>query len=160
MSQADSQKITFGETTYEMFQLPPMESHDLLMDLTKMVGPAVGPLMDSLVSILSGSGVEAILDLDLGAACFSQSTHSLFHELDKQVLRNTIKAFSKVTLVSGKGKLVDIFDAHFLGGLDEMYRWLAWGMRVQWGKSVRALVNGMKDRSARLKPPTEPSPQV
>jgi hypothetical protein len=159
MSQATLETTQFDGHTYGMYQLPPMVSHDLLMDFTRMVGPAVGPLLDTLFAAFSGKGVEAVLEMDLTPSFFTAAAGSLFGGIDKRVIENTIRKFSEYSEVDGMKMTPGIFEAHFLGNLDAMYRWLAWGMKVQWGKSLRALAEGLKNRGAQMIPPAPASPR-
>jgi hypothetical protein len=139
MSQLTADTKRIGESDYLMRQLPPMQSHDLLMDVSKMLGPSLGPLLDTL---FVGKDAAAVMDMDIGPAFFTQAAVAFFKGIDKKVISNTISAFAKVSEVDGK-PLHLILDDHFHGNLHEMYGWLAWGMSVQWGKSVRALVKGI-----------------
>jgi hypothetical protein len=138
MSQIAPNNKTICDRACCMYMLPPMQSHNLLVDFTKMVGPSVGPLLDALTQ--SPGGISNInLDAELVDGFFTKSLHNFFTDLNKDVLQNTINAFAAVTTVNG-AILSKTFDSEFQGELDKMYRWLAWGLDVQWGKSFRALV--------------------
>lgn len=152
MSQVTSNKESINGHEYEMFMLPPMDSHELLMDVAKMVGPAVGPLLDQLLQGKSAGNLEfdKVMEQDLGPEFFTKAAGSLFSNLNKVVLKKVIDAFKEVTLVTGSGKLTDIFDVQFSGELDAMYKWIAFGMKVQWGKSLNALVGGLGDLQGKL----------
>jgi hypothetical protein len=141
VSQLDAQILEIDEVKYEVYMLPPLLSHDLLMDVMKMVGPAIGPVLDKLFS--GGRSAGEVLDMEVDAAFFSKAASALFSGIDKKVLGNVIKELSKVTIVAPGGNLNKIFDFHFKGELDKMYKWLAFGMKVQWGKSLGALVNAV-----------------
>lgn len=147
MSQTTPETTTIGGKTYTMYMLPPMQSHDLLMDVAKMVGPSIGPVLDTVVGMLTGGGIEQAMDTELGPSFFTKAAGAFFGGVDKKVIRDTIEAFKGVSEVNG-APLKGIFDAHFMGALEEMYQWVAWGMRVQWGKSLSALVAGLKDKGA------------
>jgi hypothetical protein len=138
MSQKTSETKEIGGKKYEMFMLPPMESHNLLMDVVKMVGPGMGSLIGSLV----GGNKEAdIMEKEVGSELISDALSKLFSDLNKNTMEKVIESFKKNTQV-GAVPLEKIFDAHFLGSLDEMYQWVAWGFKVQWGKSLSALMSG------------------
>lgn len=140
MSQTNSEKTKIGDKEYEMYMLPPMQSHDLLMDVAKMVGPALGPLIDALFSKATGKGADDLMGQELGTDFFTKAAGALFSGVDKSILKNVIDTFKEITFVGGT-PLKGIFEAHYLGKLDEMYKWIGWGMRVQWGKSLNALVS-------------------
>jgi len=141
MSQNTPFTETIGEVKYEIYMLPPLESHELLMDVAKMVGPALGPVLDKLFA--GGSAdLETIMDKELGSGFFSDALGGLFGGLEKSTLDRVIKAFRKVTMVDGV-QLDKIFDRHFQGDLGSMYKWIGFGMKVQWGKSLSALVGDL-----------------
>ena len=142
MSQLTTEKTKIGEHEYEMHMLDPLTSHDLLMDVAKMIGPAIGPVFDRLFQNKKVTDLEGVLDQNIGVDFFSSAADSLFKGIDKKVLRNVIDEFQKVTFVDGT-ELSKTFAIHFRGALDSMYQWIAWGMSVQWGKSLSALVGAI-----------------
>lgn len=135
MSQLTSEKKEIDGNSYEVYMLPPMISQDLLMDVAKMVGPALGPVLDKFFN----GGNPDVLNQELGADFFSRAASTFFMGLDKKIMRDVIGAMSGVTEVDGK-PLKNIFDIHFRGRLEVMYQWLMFGMKVQWGNSLSALV--------------------
>jgi len=148
VSQVEPHKTTIGEHEYTMHMLPPMQSHKLFLRVIKMVGPALGPVFDTFFSAAKTGGKDA-LEQEVPTEFFTKAAAALFGELDEKVLDDVIRALKEVTIVEGSGKLDrGQFDAHFLGRLEEMYQWLAWGMKVQWGKSVGALLTGILERGA------------
>jgi hypothetical protein len=131
-----------------MYMLSPMISHELFIDVCKMVGPSLGPAIDALIKKFTpDSNLGGLLEQELSGDFFTKALTALFGGLDKKILRDTINAFKTVTHADGMA-LVDIFDAHFHGRLDALYEWLLWGMRVQWGKSLSALGKGLLARGA------------
>jgi len=145
---------------YTFYMLPPMTSHNLLMDVAKMIGPAVGPVLDSALKGESSEQGQSFLDKEVGPEFFTNAAGALFRELDKNILERVIKEFSQSSEADG-APLNKIFDAHFQGALDRMYKWLAFGMRVQWGKSLSALVSGIESRRSRRNATQEsPSPNT
>jgi hypothetical protein len=145
MSQAEPQSTVIGGHDYSMHMLPPMESHNLLMDVVKMVGPSLGPVFDMFYGTIKAG--DAALDEEVPIEFFTKAASALFGELDKAVLNRVIDSFKNVTVVENVGRLSKTFDAHFQGNLHEMYEWLGWGMSVQWGKSLSALVGAVGNRS-------------
>lgn len=148
MSQHTPESTMIGEHKYEMYMLPPMTSHELFIDVCKMIGPSLGPAIDALIKKLTpDSSLNNLLGQELSGDFFTKALTALFSGLDKKVLRDTIVAFKTVTHADGI-PLEGIFDAHFHGRLDALYAWLLWGMRVQWGKSLSALGKGLLARGA------------
>ena len=133
MSQAEPHTTDIGGQAYTMSMLPPMKSHRLLVKIVQMVGPSLGPVFDMFFGKSQKTGTE-VLDQEVPAEFFTKAAGTLFDSLDEKILDQVIKEFKAVTVVEGLGLLENKFDAHFLGKLDEMYHWLAWGMSVQWGK--------------------------
>jgi hypothetical protein len=149
MSQHEGVTETIEGKSYTMYMLPPMQSHNLLVDVVKMVGPALGPLMDTVFSEKSKSG-EDVLEQELGSRFFERAAEKLFGGLDKAVFEKVVEAFKEVTHVDKK-PLAPIFDAWFSGDLATMYKWLMFGMKAQWGKSLSALASGLPLQSAKAK---------
>ena len=147
MSQNEGTTESIGGSEYTVYMLPPMISHDLLMDVAKMVGPALGPVFDTFFSDALKGGKANILDQAVSPEFFTKAAGALFGGLDKKVLREVIDKMTGVTHVDGK-PLKPIFDMHFRGKLDVMYRWLAFNMQVQWGKSLGALGSIITTRGA------------
>jgi hypothetical protein len=150
MSQVEPHKTKIGDSEYTMSMLAPMRSHRLLLRVIKMVGPSLGPVFDTFFSAAKSKGKDAF-EQEVPTEFFTKAAAALFGELDEKVLDDVIEALKEVTVVEGEGggKLDrGQFDIHFLGKLEEMYQWLAWGMKVQWGKSVGALLTGAIERGA------------
>lgn len=160
MSQQDGATKKIGDRAFTMYMLPPRKSHNLLMDLFKMIGPTMGTLFDGFMGKGKGLNLENIDDLDLGPDFFSKSTKQLFEAINKETLDSIIDALQTVTVVDPGGKLADIFDAIFLGKLPDMYAWLIWGMQVQWGKSLSALAKEATSRGAKVKTSRSQSPST
>ena len=147
MSQKDGVTETIGESKYVMYMLPPIQSHNLLMDVVKMVGPAIG---DAVGAIFDGKPADKeidILNMDVPGELISGALTKLFDGVNKKTLEQMISAFRGMTHVDD-APLDKTFDNHFRGELDMMYKWLFWGMKVQWGKSFSALASGASGRGA------------
>lgn len=136
MAQTDSNKKTINGNEYEVYMMPPTPSHELLMELLKMLGPGVGPLIDSAIS---GGNLDPNKEVDMGM--FSRAMATICHSLDIATTRKLINELAKVTLVNNRklGGQDGIFEAHFVGKMDELYSWLFFAARVQWGKCWGAL---------------------
>jgi len=158
MSQTQPISTEIDGKTYTMYMLPPLRSHDLLMDVVKMIGPSLGPVFDVLFASNKKSGGE-VLEQEIGPDFFSKAARTLFDSLSKGITKEIIFAFAEITQVDNV-TLKPIFDSHFMGRLDVMYRWLAWGMGVQWGKPLSALVSGVSGQGARIIGQVFPSPKA
>lgn len=144
MTQQDGETREIDGCVYKVYMLHPMLSHDLLMDVAKMVGPALGPLFDGQAAEQKGTTND-----ELVRNTFTKASAALFSGLDKSIVNKVITAFRAVTHVDGK-KLEDQdnFVNQFKGKLHNMYAWIAFGMMVQWGKCLSALVSLKKDQGA------------
>lgn len=138
MSQLDGETKDIDGHKYTVYMLPPMTSHELLVDVSKMIGPALGPLIDGAQQQSDGLNYRALFD---------RAAQALFSGLDKAVLRALIDKMSEVSHVDGK-PLKPIFDGHFRGRLDWLYAWLAFAMKVQWGKPLSALTSRLGGQGA------------
>jgi len=145
MSQFNGETREIDGNKYTVYMLGPMVSHDLLVDLSKMVGPSLGPVLDVFANSLSSG--KPTLENELNADFFTKAASSLFASLDKVTLKNIINSMAEVTHVDGK-PLKPIFEAHFRGKLQAMYKWLAFAMQAQWGKCLSALVDNVQARGA------------
>ena len=144
MSQQDGAKKKIGDRMFTMYPLPPMKSHELLMDLFQMFGPALGTALDGFMG--GSDGLKKLAELgeqDLGPDFFSSASKQLFNGYKKETSREIIEALREVTLVDPGGKLDEVFDIVFLDKLEQMYAWLFWGLKVQWGKSPHVRVRPM-----------------
>ena len=140
MSQVTETKTVIGEKNYTMYMLPPTRSFDLMMDFAKMVGPGLGPIFDALMASRRGGAAPTnIMEQELSSDFFTKAAQALFTGLDKKVLRAVQDAFSEVTEIDGVF-LNKIFEKHFHGDMSSLLKWLTWGIRVQWGKSLIDLV--------------------
>lgn len=147
MSQKEGVTETIGENQYIMYMLPPLVSHDLLMDVTKMIGPALAALVGGIFGGKTPENAEEILEKEVNSDFLTTALERLFQDINKATLTKVIQHLRPMTHVDGK-PLDQIFDIHFQGELDGMYKWLFWGMRVQWGKSLSALMSGASGQGA------------
>ncbi len=155
MSQQEGVTETIADREYTMYMMPPIASHNLLMDVAKMVGPAIGESLGALLSGKSGGDAASVMEQQVTPELLSGALSTLFADINKTTMEKVIKAFREMTHVDG-APLDKMFDRHFQGKLDEMYKWLAFGMRVQWGKSLSALASGASGLGAfRPRPSSE-----
>lgn len=159
MSQKEGVTKVIGEHEYTMYMLPPLVSNRLLIKLGKLVSPALGALLDAF-SGSKGFKIDELLDSSVESTKFSRAVKELTENLEDTSLDPFIENLRKVTHVKGFGELDKVFDEFFRGGLDEMYKWLFWGMAVQWGKSFGVLVGMTGDRDAGTPPKTLQSPST
>jgi hypothetical protein len=131
MSQIEPTTEQIEERSFTFYMLPPQQSNDLFMDVFKMAGPALGPVIEAVAKANS-------LDEEIDSKFFARAAAALFGGIDKVVVNRVIEAFKNVSEADGV-PLKTNFDIVFLGNLGLMYKWLFFGMKVQWGKSFTAL---------------------
>lgn len=135
MTQLTEHREIIGENEYTMTPMSPLLSNELLIALTKMIGPGLSGLLQSIMT----SKDPEILNANFDWKLLGKMSFNFFENLDHNVLNRIMKEFARVTVVEGKGPLFKIFDIHFIGNIDEMYQWLFWGISVQWGKLANVL---------------------
>ncbi len=145
MSQAEPVEKTIDGVKYVMYMLPPKPSYRLFIKVIKMVGPALGPVLDTALAGKSKSETTSFLDREVGPDFFSKAASRLFESLDESVLDRVVDEFAAVTEADGIF-LNKTFDSHFMGSLDQMAKWLGWGMKAQWGKLLSVWVDEIKSR--------------
>jgi hypothetical protein len=140
MSQREAVEKTLGEHKYTMYMLPPRTSNALLVKVVKMVGPSIGPLFDMFFNKLKSSkDMSEIMDEEIGVEFFQNASSTFFEHLDNDIINEVLDQFAKVGEADGH-PMPGIFDLHFMGDLGRMYKWMFWGMQVQWGKSLGDLI--------------------
>jgi len=148
MSQKDPVTKQIGDNNFEMYPLPPSVSMDLLIDVVSVLSPVVAPILNGIFSGKSDADKEEILEKEIDADLFLDALKSLKPQELKRVKNDLIKGLSQVTHVNGKS-IDRAFEALFLGDIGSLLQWLAWGMKVQWGKSLSALGDVLPSQSAK-----------
>lgn len=166
MSQSTPEKRTLGSYEYSVYMLPPLEAHDMLVDLGVSVLPSLGNVFAAFVgtedpeqSSEAKDLWEAIQDAsnpDQMAKAFESLAVSLAK--NKGLFRDMIDKLSRQTMVrlddDREPRLSDVFNTHFRGQLPAMYKWLAFALEVQFG-NFSELVGSVTGLSARKTPPLE-----
>lgn len=151
MSQREGVNKAIDGHNFTMYMLAPRQSNALLVKVSKMIGPSAGPIIDQIMVLTKGRPISESLDQEVDVSdFFTKASGVLFSSLDQLVIDNVIDEFAKVT--EADDVFVNrIFDDFFRGKLDLMYKWLAWGMSVQWGKSLSALVGALRNQGEEVK---------
>jgi hypothetical protein len=132
----EAQTKTIKGADYTVNQLPPKQALDLLMDLIKMVGPALSPVLANLSSMKGG------LDQEVGemlkSSFINEAVTTLFNNMDKGTVMKVIDQLAAVTTLTFPGgnqagvNLKTAFDAHFMGNLGALMQWLPFALQVQY----------------------------
>ena len=140
MSQLNVETTIIDGHKYEMYPLPPSLSMDLLTDLIAAISPVVSPILSA---VFKGNGSEAdkeILDKEISPDMFSSALQNMSAANLKTVRRALVSNFEKVT-TRDNTKLENVVEKVYMGNIGEMLQWLAWGCKVQWGKSLSGLMS-------------------
>lgn len=149
MTQLDGESKTIDGETYKILMLDPLVASDLLVDIAKVFGPALGVVGASLLKAENskealdqlldgvkseGNDAEAATEELIGDS-LEKALIGLIDRVEKSKLREIINIMTDVTSVQ-KGndwpKLASIFSVHFRGKIKAMYQWLAFAIRVQY----------------------------
>lgn len=125
MPQDTSKTKDIGGVSYEVFMLPPRVGMSMLVDIGKVVGPALG-----LVNAGSEDGNENEM--------FMKVASTLISGIDKQTLNYVCDKLSEVTHVNGM-PLDKVFDSHFMGKMGSLFQWLVFALEVQYSDFLNAL---------------------
>ncbi len=151
MSQEDFQTKVIEGVEYKSFMLPPMKSQALLVQVSKMIGPSIGPVLDKLAGKTS---VSDMLDQTVTADFFAKAAEAFFRDIDSDKLESVQMALMDKCHADNQ-PLSNIYNVVFLGRLDLMYRWMAFAMQAQWGKLSSALVPMIVAQGAAVLQPTK-----
>jgi hypothetical protein len=168
MSQMDGKAREIEGHTYRVRMLDPMVASDLLVDIGKVIAPALGAIggfalgeKDGVSKLLEGDG-NGSGETVVGSA-FERGVVGFVDRLEKQKLREIVETMARATaLVVGpqeEPELWPLFNAHFGGRLVAMYKWLAFALEVQYADFFLAIgpAIGRAARSAGLDRSSSPS---
>jgi len=131
---------------YEMTLFGATQGYRLFHRLFKMFGPGFGALMDA------ASETGSIQDVDLSSDVVVSGIRSLTENVREADLDHVIDSLKKCTHVGAGGientiPLGGVFELHFSGRIGTMFKWLGWGLQVQYASFFDAFAN--------MKPPSE-----
>lgn len=138
----ERQETVIDGHRYEMTMLGATASYRLFHKLFNIIGPSFGSVMDA-----TQKGTD-ILDVDLSSNVVVQGIQSLTQNLKESDLDHVIDVLKKQTHVSVDPAvhektipLANVFEAHFSGTLASMFKWLYWGLTVQYQDFSTAFAN-------------------
>ncbi len=164
MSQKDGYTEEIGGSVYEIYPLPPLQAHKLLLRIMKMIAQPIEKTVGSAVDGASPGEAEDFLDQEVGAEFIARAAAAIIDGIDEKTTDDLIDALRKVTLVDGV-KLDGKFDLHFQGEPLAFYQWIYAGVKAQWGKlfsasegaAVRGALNAVLKGKTGAKASTSPS---
>lgn len=125
---------------YEMTLFGATQGYRLFHKLFQMFGPSFGRLMDAL------GDKQDIQDVNLSSEAAVAALESLTTTVKQADLDLIVDALKKCTHVGVDGTektvpLGGVFELHFSGRVWSMFKWLAWGLQVQYGSFADAFAN-------------------
>jgi len=148
MSRQDLYSTTINGTLYEMNMLDPDVSETLFRRVAQKLSASVGMAFDVAMgnkkSIYDSHNLgEALLAIELPVDFLKDLFRDLTSVLDDATMKDLKEAFISVTQIQPPGEqykgtvpLSRLYKLHYRGNIGELYKWLAWGAKIQWGKSL------------------------
>ncbi len=145
MSQLDCETKKIGDYTYKILMLDPLTSADILLDIVKTIAPAAGAFGAMFASKGNKTSISSILDGESEESggfggnpeSIERAIVGLIDRLERDKLHEIIEHMAKVTSFSkGDNKWPELstaFNIHFRGHTAEMFKWLGFALKVQYG---------------------------
>lgn len=134
---------------YEMQMLPGTTSWKLMLKITKMLGPGLGKLLDTILSTLRGKKqltgkdvMQALMAMELSQSFISEIVEALVDRVEEAEVEIIIGTLAGVC--SANGMILaqaGHFDSHFTGRPWAIMKWLGWALQAQYSGSSRGLPN-------------------
>ena len=121
-----SESFTIGTDEYEVAMLDPITAVKLGTRLAKVLGPVLGPILDT------PGGLEGFSQKDLNSESFTKAAKLLFEAVDQRLVLEAIETLKPVTTVNNV-PLEKIFDIHFRGKIASLVKWLGLCLKAQYG---------------------------
>lgn len=128
---------------YQMTMLGATDGVKLFYRLVRMLGPSIGTLQDAAKDSSKTDDTDSILDRNISGDMLSRAIQALTSnvgEADLEHVINKLKGECHVG-VDGNEKTIPlsgVFELHFSGDLAGMFKWLSWGLQVQFGNFFSA----------------------
>lgn len=142
-----TQDKRIGETLYRVTELPATRSLDMLIGLFKMIGPALGVVMDG-VDTAKRTSLADMLDAKLSGDAFARAAAELAARVNTPQVQDMIAKLRACTQYDpgGQGETfrnmtAETFDMHFAGRMHELFGWLAFALEVQFGDFFGSLAS-------------------
>ena len=130
-----------GNETYIFYYLPPRISMQVLVKLTKIVGPALGAAFPEDKSVK----INDILDMDIK---IGDAINMLIEKIDANETQAIIDTLFTSVICKGRGKLSEeaVYNELFTGDLKLMFTILKEALEVQYGNffGESGVLSGLK----------------
>ncbi len=125
----ETREKLIGQHRYKVTQLGAKQGRGLLVRLTKLAGPGIG-------AFVGGLGARKSADTDSAIAMgISQALYDLATRITEDEVGAILDDLAKNTVIvlgDREPRLSDIFDGHFAGRYDEMIKWAAFCLEVNY----------------------------
>jgi len=116
--------------TYQVNQLPARKGLELLTEVATVAGP--------LVAAMGDKGLSGLLDSEADGGAFLGVAKAIAGSLDSKRVLGITDTLAGVTYLEGKALTGNALDAHFMGRVFSMLKWLAFALEVQFGDFFNA----------------------
>lgn len=154
----ESHDKVIGATRYRVTQLGAKKGREMLVRLVKLAGPGLAAGLAGL-SKADGKDTEAPMARALSDALYDLATRLTVEEFNG--ITDELAKHTTIVLGDLEPRLSDKFDDHFSGKYDEMLRWAAFALEVNFKSFFVGSGGGgglMTRLSALMTAPPSPSP--
>lgn len=137
MSQAEGTSAKFGKATervFTVYRFPPKMARKHINRIAKVIGPALGGIIESAAEETKQGGKAEDADVPLG-----RMIADALERLDLGYVEELMDACAAYTVCEPGGKLDTTYDAIFIGEPLTQYEWFWFALKVQFGDFFPAL---------------------
>ncbi len=131
----EPQSKVIDGVTYEVQMLPGTKSWKMLLRLGKMIGPALGKVIDG-----SEGSLQNLMNADLSEVFIGEALTALTERMDEAEVEIIIQQLAECTIVDNK-PLKGIFELHFQGNPGALLKWLAFAVQANFAPFSNALAS-------------------
>lgn len=140
---------------YEMTMFGATQATDVFYLLWKVLFPSVGTLIDATSKPKGENDTPSILDMDLASSEGVKMLMVLTDRLKRDDLEFVINALRKQTHVGINGSektvpLSGVYEMHFSGRFGSLFKWIGWGIKVQFANFPDAFASLMQHAQAAM----------
>lgn len=113
---------------YQFSLVPSSKALDVFIDVVKVAGPTLGPVVGSFLSGKKG------LEVDLSEIKLEDAVKGFTDSLSKDTIKSIMKTFAEHTTVVGGGPLAKVYEFHFAQhGMMHHMQWFGEFLKFQFG---------------------------
>lgn len=142
----ESKSKEISGSNYTVYPLKATKGLTMFVKLTKIVGPALGIVIDAAAGGKDGKiNFAQLMSTKVNSDIFGRASEALVIRLDEGQIQAMVAELAEVTEISSGGKtmqLKSVYEAHFAGKMGMLFAWLKFALEVQfadffasWGTS-------------------------